>query len=147
MSPTEVRRMTDSEIIEMLVSLRPSDEAVAWLAAVIADPARTAGVAELSRRYAAHRDGRIGLPRARSAGTVSLDSIKFKNFMWSRRITMTEVGLMIGRSDGLGSCIASRGRTSYWTADAIATELGMTPEAFLAQVGTEEEVARLACCV
>jgi len=144
MSPAEVRQMTDTEIVEMLVSLKPSDESVAWLASVIADPAKVAGVNELSRRYVADRHGRCSLPRAKSAGSVLIDGSAFKHAFWLRRIPLSHVGPLIGKSSGLGSVLAHKGRISYWTADAIANELGIHVDAFLAEIAAPAELERLA---
>lgn len=144
MTPSEVRTMPASEIVEMLVSLKPSDESVAWLASVIADPAKVAGVNELSRRYVAERDGRGSLPRARFASSVLIDGAKFKSFFWRHRIPLTAVGPMAGKCPGYGSVVAHKQRLSYWTADAIANELGMHVEAFIAEIAAPAELERLA---
>lgn len=143
MSPSEVRTMSDSAIVELLVSLRSSDEAVAWLASVIADPVMVAGVNELSRRYVAKRDGQRRPPRAKSAGTVLIDGAKFKHMMWLNRIPMNRIGPMIGKCDGWGSVIAHKGRMSYWAADAIATEIGMHVDTFIEAIASSEELQRL----
>lgn len=144
MSPAEIRAMSDSAIVEMLVSPKPSDQAVAWLAAVIADPAKAAGVAELSRRYSAKRDGRCSLPRAKSAGSVSIDGAKLKAVLWRHRLPLKSVGPMIGKSEGLLSVVCHKGSMSFWTLDAIATEvLDMRVEDLIAEIGTPEELQRL----
>lgn len=135
--------MSDSAIVEMLVSLKPSDQAVAWLASVIADPAKVAGVNELSRRYVAKSDGRCSLPRAKCAGTVLIDGAKFKSLMWRHRLPLTAVGPMVGKCSGYASVIAHKGRLSYWTADAIATELGMHVHEFIAAIASDEELQRV----
>lgn len=143
MSPAEVRSLSDKQIVEMLVSLKPSDQAVAWLASVISDPSKVAGVSELSRRYVAKSSGRRVHPRAKSAGSVLIDGAKFKSLMWKYRLPLTTVGPMVGKSSGYASVTAHKGRMSYWTADAIATELGMHVDEFIAAVGTDEELSRL----
>lgn len=143
MTPTEVRSLNDSQIVDLLVNMHPSDEAVAWLASVISSPEKVAGVAELSRRYAVNRDGRHRLPRARSASSVWIDGTRFKNFFFDRRIPLREVGPMVGKCEGLGSVIAHKGRASFWTLDAIATELGLHVDAFIAAIASEEELKRL----
>lgn len=144
MSPNEVSSLTNVEILEMLVSLRPgADEAVSWLAGVIADPVMVEGVKELSRRYTADKEGNASLPRARSAGTVLIDGAKFKHIMWLNRIPMNRIGPMIGKSAGLGSVLAHKGRMSYWTADAIAAEIGMHVDAFIEAIASPEELVRL----
>lgn len=144
MSPNEVRSLNNQQIVEMLVSLRPgADEAVSWLAAVIADPVMVEGVKELSRRYVADTDGRTRLPRAKSAGTVLIDGVKFKHLMWLNRIPMNQVGPMISKSEGWGSVIAHKGRMSYWAADAIANEIGMHVSAFIEAIASPEELQRL----
>lgn len=143
MTPADVRTMQDHEIVEFLVELKPSDAAFAWLALVIADPAKIASVAELSRRYVAQTEGRVRLPRARSAGTVLIDGAKFKHLMWVNRIPMNQVGPMIGKCEGWGSVIAHKGRMSFWAADALSTELGMHVDAFIEAVAAPEELSRL----
>lgn len=144
MGPNEVRTMSDSSIVEMLVSLKPADDAVAWLASVIADPVKVAGVHELSRRFTAERDGRSPMSRASSASTVYIDGDKFKRLMWRNRIPLVAIGPQIGMSAGLASVLAHKGRMSYWTADAIATKvLSMHVDEFLLAVGTPEELARM----
>jgi hypothetical protein len=145
MSPAEVHQMTDTEIVELLVSLKPADESVAWLASVIADPAKVAGVNELSRRYVAASDGRPALPRAKSAGSVAIDGAKLKELFWRHRIPLVAVGPQIGKCRGLISVLAFKGQMSFWTADAIATEvLDMHVDQFLAQVAAPSELERLA---
>jgi len=144
MSPNEVRSLTNVQILEMLVSLRPgADEAVSWLASVISDPVMVEGVNELSRRYSGHSEGKPALPRARSAGSLLIDGAKFKHLMWLNRIPMNQIGPMIGKCDGWGSVIAHKGRMSYWAADAIAIELGMHVDAFIEAIASSEELQRL----
>ena len=143
MTPSEVRTMSDTDIVELLVSLKPSDQAVAWLAAVISDPAKIAGVNELSRRYVANRSGRCVLPRAKSAGTVLIDGAKFKSLMWRHRLPLTAVGPMVGKCSGYASVVASKGRLSYWTADAIANELGYHVDEFITAIASSVELQRL----
>lgn len=82
--------------------------------------------------------------RARCATSVLIDGAKVKQFFWQRRIPLSHVGPMVGRCSGLMSVLARKGCMSYWTADDIATELGMHVDAFIAAVGTEEELMRLA---
>ena len=145
MSPAEVRQMTDTQIVEMLVNLSPSGDkaAVAWLASVISSPAHAEGVNELSRRYSAASAGRHRLPRAKHADSVFIDGAKFKQFFFMRRMALREIGPLIGKCEGIGSVLAHKGRMSFWTADAIANELGMHVDAFIAQVGTAIELERL----
>ena len=145
MSPAEVRQMTDTQIVEMLVNLSPSGDkaAVAWLASVISSPAHAEGVNELSRRYSAASAGRHRLPRAKHDDSVFIDGAKFKQFFFMRRMALREIGPLIGKCEGIGSVLAHKGRMSFWTADAIANELGMHVDAFIAQVGTAIELERL----
>lgn len=143
MTPSDVQAMPASAIVEMLVDLQPSEEAISWLASVLTDPVKVAGVNELSRRYMAARAEKCTLPRARSAGTVLIDGAKFKHMMWAHRIPMNQIGPMIGKCAGWGSVIAYKGRMSYWAADAIATELGIHVDAFIEAIATTEELQRL----
>lgn len=145
MSPNEVRVQPTQRIVEMLVGLKPCDEAVAWLASVISDPVAVAGVGELSRRYIAKSISGCTTLRAKAAGSVLIDGVKFKELLWRHRMPLTEVGLAIGKSNGLVSVLCHKGRASYWTLDAIATEvLDMRVEDLIAEIGTDEELERLA---
>lgn len=144
MTPSEVRAMSDHDIVEMLVSLKPSDEAVAWLASVIASPTMVEGVRELSRRYAGHVEGTVVVSRARYAGSVSFEGAKLKELLWRHRLPLRSVGPMIGKCEGLLSVLCHKGSASFWTLDAIATEvLDMRVEDLIAQIGTPEELQRL----
>ena len=145
MSPAEVRQMTDTEIVEMLVNLSPSGDqaAVAWLASVISSPALAEGVNELFRRYSAASVGKHRLPRAKHADSVFIDGAKFKQFFFMRRIALREIGPMIGKCEGYGSVLAHKGKMSYWSADAIATELGIHVGDFIRQVASPTELERL----
>ena len=143
MTPSEVRTMSDTDIVELLISLKPSDQAVAWLASVIADPTKVAAVNELSHRYAVKSAGGRALPRAKSAGTVLIDGAKFKSLMWRHRLPLAAVGPRVGKCSGYASVVAHKGRLSYWTADAIANELGMHIDAFIAAIASDEELVRL----
>jgi len=145
MSPAEVRQMTDTQLVEMLVNLSPSGDkaAVAWLASVISSPALAEGVNELSRRYSAATAGKHRLPRAKHADSVFIDGAKFKQFFFLRRMALREIGPLIGKCEGYGSVLAHKGRMSYWSADAIANELGIHVDDFIRQVASPTELERL----
>lgn len=148
MSPAELRSMTDGQIVEMLVRLRPDDAAVAWLASVISNPTLAEGVAELHRRY---RPSVVAPPvtatgKHSHAGTVLIDPERWRSFFWRRRITLSEAGLMCGRSDGWAAVIAHRGRAGYYALDSLACELGITVSQLIDEVGTDDERARIAPC-
>lgn len=143
MSPNEVVSMPSHEIVELLQDLRPSDEAAAWLSALIADPAMVEGVSELARRYAASHVGGSFEGRARSADSVLISGPKFKHAMWKRRIPLSEVGPLIGRSVGLGSVLAHKGRINYYTCDELARAIGVHVDALVAEICADEELERL----
>jgi len=152
MSPAEVRSLTDKRIVEMLVSLHPSKEAVEFLAAVITDDAAFEGVRELRKRFAT--DGEIEIPktptgRVGSARTVSVDPDRWKSFFWRRRIAMVDVGPMMEppRCEGWGSVVSSRGRAGLYALDDLACSLSLHVDALIDEVGTDDERARLAVCV
>ena len=148
MSPTEIQAMSDDQIVEMLVSLRPNDAAVQWLASVISNPTLAEGVAELHRRYHPSAPGTPVTPTGKHAhaGTVLVDPDRWRTFFWRRRITLSEAGLMCGRSEGWAAVIAHRGRAGYYALDSLACELGITVDQLIDEVGTEDERARIALC-
>jgi len=152
MSPAEVRLLTDTQIVEMLVALRPSDEAVAWLASVVSSDAAFEGVRELRKRFTTNNGietpktptGRVG-----SARTVGIDPDRWKSFFWRRRIAMVDVGPMMepARCEGWGSVVSSRGRAGIYALDDLACALGTHLNELIDEVGNDDERARLACCV
>jgi hypothetical protein len=146
MSPNEVRNLTNVQILEMLVNLRPSDDAVAWLASVIADPVNVAGVAELSRRYvmASRPDVLVSQSgRHPNATSIRISADAFRAFFYRRRIPLMEVGPLFGRCSGWASVVCNKARIGYWAADELASELGLHVDDFLSQVCAPEELPRL----
>lgn len=143
MSPSDVRTMRNAEVLGLVVDVKPSDEVLAWLSSVIADPVKVAGVEELSRRYEASRTpGRIH-GHMRSTNSIRIDPAKYKHAMWKRRIALRQVGPMIGRSEGLGSVLASKARINYFTLDDLATAIGMHVDTLIAEICADEELERL----
>jgi len=148
MSPNEVRKMQDREIVEMLLELKPSDEAVGWLATVLADDGAFEGVRELRRRFT---DGRVpasfpvtATGRQRSANTVSIDSDRFKALFYRRRIPLNQIGPMMEppRSGAWASVICNKGTAGFYALDALATSLCITVDDLIFEVGTSAELAR-----
>jgi len=151
MSPSEVRTMSDSAIVEMLVSMTPTDEAVAWLATVISDDASFEGVRELRRRFTGSIDGVPGatadVGRHKNANTVMIDGSRFRAFCYRRRLPLTAIGPMFGRCDGWASVICHKGHAGFYALDELALALDMRVEELIDEIGTDEERARLDVCV
>ncbi len=150
MSPAEVRQMADKEIVEMLVSLRPGDEAVAWLASVVSSPVMVEGVNELRRRYAPEPGFPLtGSGRLPNAASVFIDRDRWKAFFFRRRITMSAIGGLMEpeRCTGWGSVAASKGRVGFGAMDELACALDMRVDDLIWEVGTDAERERLAAYV
>lgn len=150
MSPAEVRNLTDSQIVEMLVKLRPSDEALVWVASVIADPVMVEGVNELRRRYAPEPGFPLtGSGRLPNAASVFISRDRWKAFFFRRRITMACIGGLMEppRCEGWGSVIAHKGRASFEAMDQLACGLGIHVDDLIYEVGTDDERSRLALFV
>lgn len=145
MTPNDVRALPTGQIVEMLVGLKPSDAAVAWLASVIADPNVVAGVSELAMRYNGNRSTPKAIDGGRhpSATTIKLDRQAFKAFFYRRRLPMSEIGPLFGRCSGWASAICNRGTIGYYAADELASELGLHVDELLAQICAPEELERL----
>lgn len=145
MSPNEVRVQPTEQIVEMLVGLKPSDEAIAWLASVISNPSVVAGVSELALRY---NDGkpvsRAGdATKFHSATSIKIDRQAFKQFFYRRRMTLSEVGPAFGRCAGWANAISHKGFIGFYAADELASELGLHVDEFLGQICAPEELERL----
>lgn len=146
MTPTEVRSMSDHQIVEMLVSLKPSDQAVAWLASVITDDAAFEGVRELRRRFDGRRLESVPATpsgRVASSRTVFINPDRWAAFAFRRRMSMTDLGPLCGRSEGWGSVMKARGRAGFYALDDLACALGMHVDQLIQEVGTDEELERL----
>jgi hypothetical protein len=147
MSPAEVCSMSDTQIIEMMAASHPAGEAIVWLASVISDPALVEGVNELRRRYCPPEVAVSGTaadrhPHARS---VKLDPDRWRAFFFRRRLTLMEIGPMIGKSDAWASAMGHKARANFFSLDEVACVLGMHVEQLIDEVATEEERARFAC--
>ena len=152
MSPAQIEKMHDREIVEMLVSLHPSSEAVALLSVILTNNAAFEGVRELRRRFTTSDEietpktltGRVG-----SARTVAVDPDRWKSFFWRRRIAMVDVGPMMEppRCEGWGSVVSSRGRAGLYALDDLACALSIRVEELIEKCGTDAERARLASFV
>ena len=153
MGPAEIRSMPSGEIVQMLSSLRPaSDQAVAWLAAVLSSPESVAGVNELARRYEATSE----TPRATTASgryvgatTVCIDPVRWANFFFRRRMPLKSVGgcMEPPRCEGWGSVIKKKAKAGFYALDDLATALEMRVDDLIFEVGTDDERARLSACV
>lgn len=152
MSPNEVRHLANTEILEMLVNLRPSksNEAVSWLAAVISDPVMVEGVNELRRRYAPEPSFPVtGSGRMSAASSVFIDRGRWQTFFALRRIPLVRVGGLMEpeRCEGWASVIKTKGRAGFSALDDLACALDMHVDDLIWQVGTDDERARLSVCV
>lgn len=145
MSPNEVRVQPTEQIVEMLIGLRPSDEAIAWLASVISNPTVVAGVSELALRYKGAKPASRGKDGAtyRNATSIKLDRQAFKQFFFRRRMTLSEVGPTFNRCRGWANAICHKGYIGLYAADELASELGLHVDEFLAQICAPEELERL----
>ncbi|HEY3317199.1 MAG TPA: hypothetical protein VGK50_02080 [Coriobacteriia bacterium] len=150
MTPSEMRLLTDQDLVGMLTSLRTSDAAVAWLAALLAEPTALEGVSELRRRYqGAVEPPRLAAPSGRYVGALSvkIDRRRWNSFWFRRRMPLNAVGPLVNRCAGLGSVIGHKGSAGYYTLDALACELEMRVDDLIFEVGTDEERERLAVAV
>jgi hypothetical protein len=82
--------------------------------------------------------------RMRTATSVAIDPMRFREFWWRRRTPLNAVGPMVGRSSGLGSVIAAKGSAGYYTLDEIASEISMHVDQLIFEIGTDEERERTA---
>lgn len=149
MSPEQVHEMADRDIVEMLVSLSPSEEAVALLSAVITDENAFEGVRELRRRMGTSCESvppKKNGGRMPSATTVAIDPARWASFFWRRRIALADVGPMMEppRCRGWGSAMKVRGLAGLYALDDLACALDLHVDELIQQVGTDTERARIA---
>lgn len=149
MTPQDVRALPDREIVELLVNLKPADEAVAWIASVIADDAAYEGVRELRRRFGRITGSETVPTRMRSARTVSISRERWKSFFFRRRIALVDVGPMMEppRCAGWGSVIGTKKKAGLYALDDLACALDMHVDDLIQQVASDDELDRLAISV
>lgn len=150
MTPAEVKGMSNVQILELLTSLRPSDEAVSFLAALISDPVAVEGVAELRRRYAPEPGFPLtGTGRMPAATSVFIDRQRWNAFFFKRRIPLSQVGALMEpeRCDGWASVVGHKGRCGFEAMDSLAVGLDMRVDDLIWEVGTDAERERLALYV
>lgn len=152
MSPAELRSMSSTEIVELLVDLRPSDEGVAWLASVITNDVAYDGVRELRRRFRSNRRADVPAPpsgRMRTARSVAIDPDRWRRFFFLRRLALVDVGPLMDppRCRGWASVACTKRVAGLHALDALACALDLHVNQLIAEVGTDEERARLASCL
>lgn len=151
MTKQELSDMGDRAIVRKLMGMRPSAEAVAFIATIISNPDAVQAVGELRRRYETAttqgqpirrtRHGRQGVPT-----TVAIDEERFRAFFFMNRMPLSHVGPLFGRCKGWGSVIASKKSAGYWALDELAAALDMHVDELLRQICPPEEYERL-CAV
>lgn len=140
MSPSELARLSDSEIVEYIIKL-PATEGAQALAS---DEAQAAFV-EMRRRYARNGDvPRSPSGRIRSANSVELDPQRWRLAWYRRRLTMRAVSQLAGKCSGWANVIAHKGYANYFVLDAIAAELGEVTDDLIYEVASDRERLRLA---
>lgn len=147
MSPEMLASMSNADIVGMLMSLQPSDEAVALLAAAITDEHWIDGANELRQRFTSGRpapvidDGKRH-NRMRPANSVEIDPDRFRHYFWMRRMTLTSVSRLINRTDAWASVIVSKRQAGYWALDELATELSVHVNDLIFAIGSDAERER-----
>lgn len=136
--------MSSRQLIELLIGVKPSDEAVAFLAAVIADDTFTDAACELKRRYQGPPlEPAAATGKRYSATTVAIDRERFRAYFWRQRIPLSQVGPTFGRSTCWASAMLGKGHCGWFALDELATELDLHVDELIRQIGTDDEVARL----
>jgi len=146
MSPNDVCELDDRQLVELITGCQSPDAVVSMLAAVVADDTAFAGVRELRRRFSgASKTDVPTTPTGSTASsqTVFIDPDRWAAFAFRRRLAMTDLGSMIGRCEGWGSVMKTRGRAGFFALDALACALGMHVDELIREVGTDDELQRM----
>ena len=83
MTTAELQSMTGKELIELVTGTQPSEEAIAWVAALLSDDAVLEGARELRARFkdpAYDEIPRTESGRIASSTTVQIDPDRFRAF-------------------------------------------------------------------
>lgn len=144
-------RMSDRDLIAHLTQLSTHSPKAALILTALTDDTWFEAVSELRRRYSTKfvEEGSVAYaplsPNGRhlNATSVAIDPVRFKSFFFHRRIPLSHVGPMFGRSSGWASVTAHKASTGYYVLDELACELDMTADELIANVGSDTERSRL----
>ncbi|KAF0209028.1 MAG: hypothetical protein FD171_669 [Actinobacteria bacterium] len=140
MSPSELKRLSDEAIVEMIVSMPIGHQP----GALASDDVFSA-VCELRRRYSACADlPKTPTGRFRSANAVEIDADRWRSAWYRRRLTLVAVSELAGKCRVWANAVIKRGTVSYWVVDQLAAELGETTEVLLWEVASDRERLRVA---
>lgn len=139
MSPTDIARLSDKEIVELVIDLSKD-----------ACPERLAGdevfaaVCELRKRWSC----RINVPRTptgriRTATSVEIDPERWRAAWYRRRINQTALCNMIGKSKTWSAMTAKKSCCNFFVLDQIAAELGETTDDLVWEVASDRERQRM----
>lgn len=81
--------------------------------------------------------------RIRVATSIQVDRERFCDYFWRRRLNLSSVGPMIGRSEAWAGAMAYKGRAGLYALDELATELNVNLDELLYQIGSDAERARI----
>jgi hypothetical protein len=81
--------------------------------------------------------------RMRSATTVHIDPDRFRNFCWKRRMPLSSIGPLIGRSDSWCSVVISKKHVWFYALDDLASELGIHVDELIEHIGDDFERERM----
>lgn len=139
MSPSDIARMSDQAIVEMIVALPDGREAE-----VLAGDEIYYAITELRRRHVVSSDiPRTAKGRIRTATSVELDPERWRAAWYRRRLTLTAVSELAGKCGAWAHVIARKGCCSYFVLDAIAAELGETTDDLVYEVASDRERQRI----
>lgn len=140
MSPSDIARLSDEEIVELVVDLS-EDRTVGTLAGEEVYSA----ILELRKRHAPELEvPRTPTGRVRRATSIEIDAERWRSAWFRRRLTQLAVSALIGKSYTFINVCARRGSVSYFTLDQIAAELGETTDQLAWEVASDRERQRLA---
>lgn len=163
----KVKDMSDLDLVALIANLKPGDESVAQLAEAIAEGwsdgiraealrgcdaqpvhvARVEASLELASRLrpsqvAAANRTPVDRPK-HYATTVLIDGDRLRHALWRRRLTLAAASRMLNRSESYMNVCISKGHMGEPAVDRLACELGVRFDELVAEIGTDEEVARL----
>jgi len=139
MSPSEIALLSDDQIVEYVVDLSTN-----VTVATLAGDEIFSAVCELRRRHAPQIDvPRTPSGRVRRATSIEIDPERWRSAWYRRRMTQLALCELIGKSYTFINVCARRGSVSYFTLDAIASELGEVTDDLAYEVASDRERQRL----
>lgn len=146
---------SDRDLIATLAEMSKHSVKAACIFTALTEDTWFQAVVELRNRYnrreidagmVCEKSPRSASGRVSHAGSVEIDSDRWKAWFYRNRIPLCHVGPIVGLSGPWANAIAFRGRASFSTLDRLCAAMEVSLDQFLYEVGSDRERERVIAC-